>query len=187
MEHVEQDAVDIKEQGGPSSTLPSLEMLQTMITAAVEAAMRASEDPDPLPDDGEEDDKGRFVQGTDFLDVLARIRDNLEFSAPVMASTEEDFLAQYHCPEAESFPLHSSVKTVLTNEWKHLESQSFPRFLLKRYPLEGFSEEFPSNVKVDNLVGGLSTQGSVVSENALSLLPCGQENLDCCETVLCCF
>ncbi|KAJ1092599.1 hypothetical protein NDU88_005709 [Pleurodeles waltl] len=165
---MEQNAVDVEEQAGPSSTLPSMEMLQTMITAAVEAVMRASEadlvphkvprlDPDPLPDDGEEDVKGRFVQGTDLMDVLAYMRDNLGFSALVIASTEEDFLVQFHRPKPEFLPLHSSDKTVLTNEWKDLECPSFPHFLLKRYPLGGVSEVFPSNVEVDNLVAGLST------------------------------
>ncbi|KAJ1091561.1 hypothetical protein NDU88_004680 [Pleurodeles waltl] len=149
-----------------------MEMLQTMITAAVEAAMRTRKadpvprkvpglHPDPLPDDGEEDVKGRFVQGTDSIDVLAHIRDNLGFSSPVMASTE-GFVVQYHRPEPESLTLHSSVKKVLANEWKELEPQSFPRSLLKRYPLEGFSEEFPCNLKVDNLMAGLSTQDSVI-------------------------
>ncbi|KAJ1170038.1 hypothetical protein NDU88_001919 [Pleurodeles waltl] len=158
--------------------LPPMEMLQTMIAAAVKAAMRTRKadtmprklphlDPDPLPDGGEEDVKVNFVQGTDVMDILVFIREIWGFSAPVMASTEKDCLAQYQCPEPGSLPLHISVKRVLTNEWMDLECQFFPSFLLKWCPLEGFSEEYASKVKVDNLMAGLSTQESVISEDAL--------------------
>ena len=102
------------------------------------------------------------------MQVLQHLRDNLGFAPPVSSAAEDDFFAQYQHAELESLPLHSAVKKVLAHEYKDLEKSSFPRFLLRKYPVEDFATTYPANVKIDNLVAGLSTQGSVVSEEAFS-------------------
>ncbi|XP_078498023.1 lamina-associated polypeptide 2, isoforms alpha/zeta-like [Lissotriton helveticus] len=162
-----------------SSTAPSMANIQKMIEAAVAAAfvahvpkgpkrqkLDASAEVDPDVDSDEEV-KGRFVQGADLRCVMQHVRDNLGFPDPVEGGESEDFFANYLKKDPESLPIHTSVRKVLEGEWKDVDRHAFPRFLAKRYPLQGFAEEFPAVVKVDSLLAGMASQSLVVSEDAV--------------------
>lgn len=169
------------DQGATGAAAPTLDALRLLINEVVATAFRAREaakvprgslvQPDPSADDvgAEEDDyvRGRFVQGAELSDLFDYLRGNLGFASPVPDVLEDDFFTQYRQPDPGSLPLHGTVRKVLAHEWKDVDKSVFPRFLGKRYPLEGFATEFPQSVKVDNLMAGLSTQGLVLSDDAL--------------------
>ena len=130
---------------GTSADLPPLNSIQQFI---VDAAFRACEGPTPAkmprldPEDAEADPddvdrKGRFVQGADLAALLQHFRENLSLPVSVGPLEEEDFFAQYQRSEPESLPVHKAVRKVLEHEWKDIDKSSFPRFLSKRYSLDG--------------------------------------------------
>ena len=68
--------------------------------------------------------------------------------------------------DSDSLSAHKAIRGLLSREWADIEKSSFPHFLVKRYFIQGFSDEFPSNIKVDSLMAGLASCGSIISEDA---------------------
>ncbi|KAJ1162401.1 hypothetical protein NDU88_002869 [Pleurodeles waltl] len=176
-----------QEQAGPSQSQAatlSLQEIQLLIQSAVAAAFRERGQQAAamsLPTTkrqhidspsgvvrvrvrGEDDFRGRYVQGQELKEVLQHIKDNLALALTQMAEESGDFFLKHQRREPDSRSLYASIKKLLDNKWQDLDKNTFPRNIPKRYEIYDIVKDFSLAVNVDSVMAGLSSQGTIISE-----------------------
>ena len=116
-------------------------------------------------DDQPEDLHSKYIQAPQLKALLKHIGDMLGFKE--QAVSEDDFYAQYAPVQDNALPMHDVIKSMILKDWKDVDKQSIPRFLRKRYVLEGFEDNFPQTPKVNTILASMSSSSSLASEDSV--------------------